>query len=84
VEVDAEGWVEDDWAGTALQVGDAQLVPRARCERCTMVTRAQPGLDRDVDIYRAINRHHAGTLGMWTEVRMPGRITAGDIVELAS
>jgi uncharacterized protein len=43
VQVDGEGWTEDAWAERQLNVGSAQLMPRQRCTRCTMVNRAQPG-----------------------------------------
>jgi hypothetical protein len=48
IELDGEGWLEDAWAERRLSVGSAQLVPRQRCTRCTMVNRAQPGLEKDV------------------------------------
>ena len=84
VDTDADGWVEDGWAGHAMRVGDAEIVPRAGCVRCTMVTRPQPGLDRDLDIYKTISRYHGGTLGMWTQVVTPGPISVGQPLELAS
>ena len=84
IEVDGEGWLEDDWAERQLNVGSAQLVPRRPCIRCTMVNRAQPGLDRDVDIYKTLHRTHRGEAGMWSQVRQPGFISEGDAVEGAS
>ncbi|HTP09149.1 MAG TPA: MOSC N-terminal beta barrel domain-containing protein, partial [Anaerolineae bacterium] len=51
IQIDGEGWLEDAWAGRHLSVGSAQLIPRERCTRCTMVNRAQPGLEKDVNIY---------------------------------
>jgi MOSC domain-containing protein YiiM len=46
-----------------------------------MVTRPQPGLDRDLDIYRTVAHHHGGTLGVWTRVLTPGVVREGDAVE---
>ena len=63
-------------------VGEVELAPQAPCVRCTMVTRAQPELSRDLDIYRTVARHHAGNLGVWTTVSAPGTIRTGDPVEL--
>lgn len=83
IEHGGEGWVEDTWADRRLQVGSAQLVPRRRCIRCTMVTRAQPGLDRDVTIYKTLHQSHGGEAGMWTQVIQPGAIMEGDTVEIA-
>ncbi len=82
IDVDGEGWVEDGWCGRAVRAGEVELVPQQPCVRCTMVTRAQPGLDRDLDIYRTVARDHAGTLGVWTTVRATGVIRAGDDVEV--
>jgi hypothetical protein len=83
IEHDGEGWVEDAWADRRLHVGSAQLVPRRRCIRCTMVTRAQPRLDRDVTIYKTLHQAHGGEAGMWTQVTQPGAISEGDTVEIA-
>jgi hypothetical protein len=48
-----------------------------------MVTRAQSGLRRDLDIYRTLARHHDGTLGVWTAVRTGGVVTEGQEAELS-
>ena len=80
LEIDDEGWVEDGWAGRELQVGSATIVPKERCVRCTMVTRPQPCLARDLDIYKTLSRHHGGLLGMWTDVQSPGTVRVGDPV----
>jgi uncharacterized protein YcbX len=82
VEMAGEGWLEDAWADQGLRAGTARLVPRRRCIRCTMVNRAQPGLDRDVNIYKTLNRMHGGDAGMWTEVEQPGSVSVGDVVEI--
>ncbi len=76
----AEGsdWLEDTWSGRALRIGEATIGIGVPCIRCTMVTRPQPGLDRDLDVYRALSRHHQGTFGMWSDVETPGTLRAGD------
>jgi len=75
------GWVEDEWADRRIDVGSARVVPRRRCIRCTMVNRAQPGLDRDVNIYKTLHRFHGGEGGMWTHVEQPGLVSQGDAIE---
>jgi uncharacterized protein YcbX len=82
VALDGEGWVEDAWAGRRLEVGAAQIVPRRRCARCTMVNREQPSLAKDVNIYKTLKRTHGGDAGMWSQVARPGEIKVGDAVEL--
>jgi hypothetical protein len=83
IQLDGEGWLEDAWADRQLTVGSAQLVPRRRCIRCTMVNRAQPGLDKDVNIYKTLHRTHGGEAGMWTQVMRPGSISEGDLLYVA-
>jgi uncharacterized protein YcbX len=80
VDVDDEGWVEDAWCGRMVRVGTASVQPAVRCERCTMVTRQQPGLDRDLDVFKVLARHHDATFGVWTNVHMPGVVRVGDEV----
>jgi uncharacterized protein YcbX len=70
------GWDEDGWCGQTVRVGAVELVPQQPCVRCTMVTRPQPVLERDLDTYRA--RHHVGNLGVWTAIQTPGTIRIGD------
>jgi uncharacterized protein YcbX len=82
IEMDGEGWLEDAWADRRLRAGTAQLVSCRRCIRCTMVNRAQPGLDRDVNIYKTLSRTHGGDAGMWTQVTRPGCVSEGDAVEI--
>jgi uncharacterized protein len=83
IQVDGEEWTEDAWADRQLSIGSAQLIPRLRCIRCTMVNRAQPGLDTDVNIFKTLHRTHGGKAGMWTQVMKPGAISEGDVVGIA-
>jgi hypothetical protein len=83
IDVDGDTWVEDAWCERAVRVGDAELAPFLACTRCTMVTRPQPGLERDLDVYRALRHHHGGTLGVWANVVTPGTVRVGDRFEVA-
>jgi uncharacterized protein YcbX len=83
VDVEDDGWVEDAWCGRTIRVGTAAVQPAAPCERCTMVTRPQPGLDRDLDVFKVLARHHGATFGVWTAVVTPGIVRVGDEVTLA-
>ena len=82
VDVAGDGFVEDAWCHRPVRIGGVELVPRQACIRCTMVTRPQPGLDRDLDMYRTLARHHGATFGVWCEVSGTGTITVGDTVEV--
>jgi uncharacterized protein YcbX len=78
IDVDGDDWLEDRWIGQALQIGTVTLLPQQPCVRCTMVTRAQPGLDADVEVFRTLARHHRGHFGVWSDVLEPGRLSVGD------
>ena len=80
VDVDSDGWIEDEWCGRTLHVGTARVAPRQPCLRCTMVTRPQPDLERDLEIFKTLNRHHHATFGVWTQVNETGTVRVGDPV----
>lgn len=84
LDVAGAGWLEDDWCGRVVRIGEVDVVPRQPCVRCTMVTRPQPGLVRDLDVYRTLARHHGGNLGVWTAVRNGGTITENDVAHLVA
>jgi hypothetical protein len=45
-----------------------------------MVNRAQPGMARDVVIYRTLERTHDGDAGAWSQVTQIGVVSLGDVV----
>jgi len=73
------GWVEDAW--TSLEVG-----PEVRSDvlmptmRCSMPSRAQPGLDRDLAIGTTIRDQHGNNLGIYASITQGGTIRLGDSV----
>jgi uncharacterized protein YcbX len=80
--VDAEGdtFVEDEWVGAQVRLGDeVVLSPFMPTGRCTMATRAQPGLERDLDVARTLNAHHGLNLGVYCGVERPGVVRVGDV-----
>ena len=82
IDVDGDGWLEDQWIGQPLRVGAVTLVAAETCMRCTMVTRAQPGLEADVEIFRCLARHHGGGFGVWSDVLTGGSLSVGDSASL--
>ena len=81
VDVAGDGWVEDMWCGrSTVRIGTVQLRPQQPCTRCTMVTRPQPGIDEDRDIFRTLARHHRAHFGAWTAVTTDGTVGVGDEV----
>ena len=68
---------EDELSGT-VTVGTARLSMRKPLERCVMITRAQPGIERDLGILKQVIATHDNTMGVGTTVETPGRVTVGD------
>ena len=78
IDAGGEGWLEDEWAGRTLSIGAVVLVPLQPCIRCTMVTRAQPGLEADAGVFRTLARHHRGLFGVWCDVLTGGTLSVGE------
>jgi uncharacterized protein YcbX len=78
IDLKGAGWIEDSWVGQPVKVGAVTLRPTQPCIRCTMVTRSQPGLVADVEVFRTLARHHDGRFGVWSEVLTPGALSVGD------
>jgi uncharacterized protein YcbX len=87
-----DGFVENDWPGRSLQIGDnLRLAVSLSDPRCVMTTRAQDDLPKDTEILRTLVRHNrldvAGGLypcaGVYAVVEAAGNIRAGDQVSLA-
>ena len=78
VETDQEGWVEDAWVGKDVAVGGVTALGMDCCDRCTMITRPQPGLERDLDVFKVLKDHHDAKLGVWASIKAPGTIRVGD------
>lgn len=78
--VDGPGddFVEDGWVGRPVRVGTVVLTPFMPTVRCTMITRPQLDLPRDLDIAKTVNREHGGSLGVYCAVAEPGRVAVGD------
>lgn len=73
---------EDDLVGATVAIGEAVLEIVKPIDRCVIVTRPQPGLDRDVRVLQRIAAERDGNLGVGAMVAQPGRIGVGDPVEV--
>jgi uncharacterized protein len=84
--VDAPGtsWLEDGWPNLVIRVGEVELSVRKPCTRCTMVTRAQPGIPADTSIFRSLAHEHGATFGVLCDVRTTGTLRVGDELEILS
>ncbi|CAN5522558.1 MOSC domain-containing protein [soil metagenome] len=77
-----DGADEDALVGSRIRIGGVEAIVTKQVDRCVMVTRPQPGLDRDLEVLRRINRERGGHLGIGTLVEQPGEIRIGDRVEV--
>ena len=73
-----DGAGEDDLVGSTITVGSVTLNVTKPIDRCVIVTRPQPGLDRDLDVLRTINAERASQLSIGALVTTPGTMSDGD------
>jgi uncharacterized protein YcbX len=86
VVVDAPGlssYGEDAWCGKRLQIGTAVVAAMQPTVRCAMPLRAQPGLDSQPSLFKALDSAHANHLGIYLSVLEPGEFRVGDRVQIA-
>lgn len=74
-----DGSGEDALVGAAARLGDAvELDVTKHIDRCVIVTRPQPGLERDLDVLRTINAERKSCLAIGALVTAVGTIAQGD------
>ena len=77
--VDGSG--ERELVGSSISLGTVGFDVIKDIARCVMVTRPQPGLDRDLDVLRTINEDFDGVLSIGLTVNRPGTIEVGDEIQ---
>jgi len=91
IETDGTGFIENDWVGRQLRIGEVVLQVPAPIPRCVMTTLPQEDLPADREILKTVARHNrvdaAGMgrfacLGAYGAVMQGGRVSIGDDVEL--
>jgi len=80
--MNASPFPEQDWRGRQLRIGEAVLQVTVECPRCVMVTHGFEDLPKDPTVMRALVREAGGNLGVYATVETPGRVRAGDRIEL--
>ena len=73
-----EGEGEDALVGSSVGLGSARLDVGLKISRCVMTTRAQPGIERDLDVLRTIAREREACLAVGALVSQPGTVHVGD------
>ncbi|WP_187414380.1 MOSC domain-containing protein [Nonomuraea sp. PA05] len=92
IATEPEGFVENDWAGRELHVGDdVVLHVIVASPRCAVPTLAHGALERDTDALRTVARHNRvpvfdrepqACAGVYARVLRPGVVRTGDPVRL--
>jgi len=91
VDTDDAGFVENDWIGRVLAIGEGvRLRVTMPDPRCVMTTLAQDDLPTDIDVLRTLTRHNrvqvgAGRFpcaGVYAVVEASGPLRTGDRVTL--
>lgn len=92
VKTEPVGFIENDWLGRAIGLGDAaRLSVSLPDPRCVMTTLAQNDLPQDTDVLRTLVQHNRLQLGdmgkfpcagVYATVAAPGRVRSGDRVVL--
>ncbi len=86
LDVDGPAFIEDGWVGGRLAIGDAVVLAELQpTVRCAMPLRAQPGLERQPDLFNALNalnERFPNHLGAYASVLSAGVVRTGDPVHL--
>jgi MOSC domain-containing protein len=80
---DGRGFVENDWIGRTLAIGDdVRLRVTGPCPRCVMTTLPQGDLPKDPGILRTAAQENAANVGVYAGVLSGGTVRRGDAVAL--
>ena len=80
----ARGFVENDWVGRTLAIGnEARIRVTGPCPRCVMTTWPQSDLPKDPGILRTAAKHNQANVGIYASVETRGTIRRGDTLTLA-
>jgi uncharacterized protein YcbX len=91
IDTDEVGFVENDWTGHRVRIGDVELHVSIPVPRCVMTTLPSSDLPLDRDVLRSITARNMIELegegvypcvGVYADAGSTGRIAVGDPVEL--
>ncbi|MFP5255504.1 MAG: MOSC domain-containing protein [Acidimicrobiia bacterium] len=78
IDVEGEGFPEDGW--NEVELGPVRSTVLMPTPRCSMPSRAQPGLERDKAIGTTIRDRHHNNLGIYGTITTAGAVAVGDVV----
>lgn len=76
------GFVEENWTGKKMRIGNLTVQAEVICPRCVMTTHGFDDLPKDPTIMRTLVRETGGHLGLYASVLEPGTVSVGDEVEI--
>jgi uncharacterized protein YcbX len=79
----SDGFVENDWIGRTLSLGEVQLRIDGLCPRCVMTTLSQGSLPKDAAVLRTAVQENSANVGVYASVLRSGRIRRGDSVDIS-
>jgi uncharacterized protein len=86
IDIDGPPFIEDTWTGRRLRIGSEAVVEiTSPMVRCAMPLRAQPGLERQAELFHAmseLNTRFPNHLGVAASVHTEGRVAVGDVVSV--
>jgi hypothetical protein len=77
-------FLEKSWLGVEIRAGSVVLEGMDEAKRCGMTFIAQPGLQSEPEILRAVLRNNQRNFGIYCNVRAPGVLAVGDAVIVGS
>lgn len=77
------GGDERDLLGHRICIGDVELEVVKEIDRCVMITRPQPDLERDKSVLTQVHQSRNGNLGVGALVHSPGTVDVGDPILLS-
>ncbi|MCH8050629.1 MAG: MOSC domain-containing protein [Chloroflexi bacterium] len=79
----ASGFVENDWPGKVIAIGDeVRIKVMMPTIRCVVTTLAQDDLPNDPSVLKTAAEHNSANVGVYAAVEQGGTVRRGDSVEL--
>lgn len=84
VETDSvfDGFVEKEWIGSTIAIGQALISITEPCERCSFVALAQGDLGFEPPVLHTVARYGGGGFGVLAKAETSGAIRVGDMVSI--
>lgn len=73
-----DGFVEQNWIGKTVTIGNSTLRIIQPTKRCIMTTLAQGDLPKDPNVLRTLVQENDGNFGVYAEVLSGGEVKTGD------